>query len=74
MTHLVLQLGELIAHGDKKLAVSLALVCREGEDAGKVVAILTALLLAEVPGGRRRGRRMIRDEPLEGLSAYNEIR
>ncbi len=31
-THLALNLGQLIAHGDEELPVALALVSRQGED------------------------------------------
>ena len=48
--HLALKLGQLVAHGDEELPVAFALVGREGQDAGEVVALLAALLLAEIPG------------------------
>ena len=41
----LVQLGELIAEGDEELAVSLALVGWQGEDAGHVIALRTLLLL-----------------------------
>jgi hypothetical protein len=46
--HLPLQLAELVAEADEELAIALFLVAGQGQDAGQVVALLTALLLAEV--------------------------
>ena len=46
--HLVLLLGQLVGEGDKELAVPLALVGRQREDARQVVPLLAVLLLAEV--------------------------
>mmetsp|Transcript_19883 Transcript_19883/g.50441 ORF Transcript_19883/g.50441 Transcript_19883/m.50441 type:complete len:448 (-) Transcript_19883:704-2047(-) len=46
--HLALNLGQLVRHGDEELAVALALVRGEAQDAGQVVPLLAALLLAEV--------------------------
>lgn len=42
-------LAELVGEGDEYPPVSLALVGREGEDAGQVVPEVRVLLLAEVP-------------------------
>lgn len=49
---LALQLAQLVAHRDQELAVALALVRRQRQDARQVVALLAALLLAEVPAPR----------------------
>lgn len=53
--HAALDLGQLVRHGDQELAVALALVGRQREDAGQVVALIRALLLGEVAAwhGRR---------------------
>lgn len=47
--HLALDLGQLVAHGDQELAIALALVGGQRQDAGQVVPLLAALLLGEVP-------------------------
>ena len=44
-----LALGELVAKGDEELAEPFALVLRQGQDAGEVVALGRLLFLAEVP-------------------------
>lgn len=45
---LAFPLRELVAEGDEELAVAFALVLREGEDAGDVVALGGFFLLGEV--------------------------
>ena len=47
--YFALDLRQLVGEGDEELAVALALVCRQCEDARQVVADLGVLLLAEVP-------------------------
>ena len=44
----VLPLGQLVGKLDEELAVALALVGGQGEDAGQVVVLAPVLLLAEV--------------------------
>ena len=47
-THLLLDLGELVGHADQELAIPLALVGGEGQDARQIVARLRLLLLGKI--------------------------
>ena len=47
--HLALDLAQLVRHGYQELAIALALVRRQRQDAGQIVSLLRQLLLGEVP-------------------------
>ena len=79
---LALALGELVGEGHEEVAVALALVLRQGEDAGNVVALGGFLLLAEiadqvVPPLVARGHAVEEegvDVVVEGLVIEEELR
>jgi len=79
---LALALGELVAESDEELAEALALILRQGQDAGDVVALGGLLLLGEVAdevaavvvaGGHAVEEERV-DVVVEGLVVEEELR